>query len=415
MKYALFLFIPLVASFAIAQKSLPPLEDGAVIDEKAAYIQNGPLHIAGHVRIHGITLDIRGPITVASGADLELSDVNLQVSDPPGSPNGTSSLRCEGPARIRIRHSTMTEVGSAHPIWLLRGDLSVDDFQTVNSEFHLDRVRADLANLKIFELEISHSSHVVARNLHLVFLSTHTDENERLTFADIPADRPFSRKLRMGSQAEADLTDTTAQIFLLYVHGSSDVTLERIGRTQLSIAPTCHGTLTLPHGLKGSASKPVIVPTRGASDCPFRFHLSDVNVDTWDVYAGKGANLTITHSVIDELTADGQAKIIVRDSEIYADWLSLSGDAQLHVARSTVGAQRLAGQRPDLATSEVRLTGSSHASFDHVQFDCGIIAAGNSQLSIRNPLTPPRYIRGVDQARVITEPKIAVEDPVKEH
>jgi hypothetical protein len=351
---------------------------------------------------------------VAAGAELELEDANIRVSDPPASANGTSGLRCEGPAKIKIHRSTMTAVGSAHPIWLLQGDVTVDDFQTTNSEFHLDHVQAELENFAIFELEISHSSHVVGRHLRLVFLSTHTGESDKIDFADIPADRPFSQTLRMGSLATADLTDTVAQLFLLYVHGQSDVSLSRIGRAQLAIAPTCRGKLKLPHGRVGSANRPVVVPEPGASDCPFRLRLQEVNADTWDVYAGGEAILTFTDSLIDELTADGHAKLTVRNSEIYADWLSLGGDAQLLVDRSTVGAHRLAAQRPDLATSQVRLNGHSQATFDRVRFDCGVMAADDSTTVIRNPVTSPKYIRRSGHATVKTAPLLPVEDLGKE-
>lgn len=358
------------------------------------------MHISGHVRLRNISLDLRGPVTVAAGADLEFTNVSLHVSDPPGAPNGTSSLRCEGAAKITIRNSSMTEEGSAHPIWMLKGQVTVDGFETVNSEFHLDHVQAELTNFKIFELEISRESHAIGRHLRLVFLSTHTSDDERLEFSDIPADTPFTRKLRMGSGAEAELNDTMAQMFLLYVQGRSEVTLSHIGRAQLSIAPSCHGALTLPHGMTGSAAKPVVVPERGASDCPFRFHLSEVNVDTWDVYAADGADLTFTNSVIDELTANGKSKLTVRDSEVYADWLSLGGEAQLLVERSTVGAQRLAAQRPDLATSEVRLGGHSRAVFNHVKFDCGVFANGDASVAIHDPVTSPKYVRREERATV---------------
>lgn len=388
---------------ACAQKPLPALNDGRVIDEKAEYRQDRPLRIAGHVRLRGITLDLHGPVTVAAGADVEFTDVSIRVSDPAGSANGMSSLHCEGPAKITIRHSSMTEEGSAHPIWMLKGQVTVDGFDTVNSEFHLDHVDAELNNLKIFELEISNASKVVAKHLRLVFLSTHTGDEEHLEFADIPADLPFDRRMRMGSGADADLTDTSAEMFLLYVHGASDVRLNRIGRAQLSISPSCHGKLTLAHGRVGTAAKPLVVPEVGASDCPFRFQLADVNVDTWDVYAQKDADLTFTDSVIDELTADGKAKIAVRDSELYADWLSLGGNAELRVERSTVGAQRLAKQRPDLATSEVRMGGHSRAEFDSVKFDCGIFASGDSSVLIRKAVTPPSYIRREERAKVSEE------------
>jgi hypothetical protein len=400
---------------ALAQKTLPALNDGTVIDEKAEFQHDGPLLIAGRVKLKGISLDLRGAITVAAGADLELDDVTIKVSDPPGAANGASGLRCQGPAKIRIHHSTMNAVESAHPIWWLQGDVAVDDFQTKNAEFHLDHVQAVLDNFTIFELEISHSSHVVARHLRLVFLSTHTGDDDKLEFSDIPADRPFSRKLRMGSQASADLTDTTAQLFLLYVHGKSELTLNRIGRAQLAIAPACHGTLKLPHGLVGSAKSPVIVPEPGASNCPFRLRLSEVNADTWDVYAGGDADLTFTNSVIDELTGNGHAKLTVRDSDIYADWLSLDGEAQLQVDHSTVGAQRLAKERPDLATSQVRVNGHSHATFDHVNFDCGVIALGNSATVIRDSVTAPKYIRRANPATVATNPVLPVENVEKEN
>lgn len=399
---------------ALAEKALPPLTDGTVINQKGTYRQDGPLHIQGHVKMQGIELDLRGPVTVATGSDLEIDDVDLQVSDPPHSANGTSGLHCEGPARISIRNSKMRAVGSAHPIWALQGSFRVDNFSASNAEFHLNRVRAQLTNFSTFELEISHSSDVVAKDLHLVFLSSHTDENENLEFADIPTDRPFTRKLRLGSMAQADLTDTSFQLFLLYVHGKSQVTLSRIGRAQLAMFPDCRGTLTLPHGKVGSSTSPVVIPDPTTSDCPFRFRLADVNADTWDVYAGGEADLTFTNSVMDELTATDHARVSVRNSEVYADWLSLAGSAKLQVENSTVGAQRLAAQRPDLATTQVRLGGHSEASFDHVKFDCGILAAGNSSLVIREPVISPQYIREANQASVSTEPALPIEKSGKE-
>lgn len=415
------LFVKLVPMLALlclaaqAQRPLPPLRDGTVLNEKTTYRQDGPLRIQGHVKLQGIDLDLRGPITIAAGATFELQDVRIQVSDPPHSANGTSALRCEGPATIIIRNSKMTAIGSAHPIWSLQGNVSVDHFETFNSEFHLNHAQASLANFSIFELEISHASHVVANHLRLVFLSTHTDDDEHLEFSDIPADQPFSRKLRMGSHSYADLTDTAAQLFLLYVHGKSEVTLNRIGRAQLAIFPHCRGTLTLPQGMVGSAASPVVIPDANASDCPFRLRLAEVNADTWDVYAGAHADLTFTKSVIDELTADGDAKVSVRDSDVYADWLSWAGDAKLEVKNSTVGAQRLASQRPDLATSQVRLGGHSQATFDHVKFDCGIVAAGTSDLVIRDPVISPKYIRQMDAATVKTEPSLPVDKSGKEN
>lgn len=404
MKYVSLCFLLMLAFPAFGQKTLPDLKDGTVIAEKAEFRHDGPLIISGRVKLKGITLDLRGPITVASGADLELEDVNIKVSDPPASANGTSGLRCDGPAKISIHRSTMIPQESAHPIWQLKGDLVVDDFQTQNSEFHLDHVQAKLENFTIFELEISRSSHVIGRHLQLVFLSTHTGDDDKIEFSDIPADQSFSRKLGMGSLASADLTDTIAHFFLVYVHGGSDVRLTNIGRAQLAVMPACKGTLKLPHGLVGTAKTPVIVPEPGASNCPFRLQLSAVNADTWDVYAGGDADLTFTNSVIDELTGNGHAKLTVHNSEIYADWLSLGGDAELQVDHSTVGALRLTPQRPDLATSEVRLAGRSRAIFDHVKFDCGLVAVDNSTTVMRNSVISPKYIRRTGGATVSNEP-----------
>lgn len=404
MKYIFLVLSLIFADTAFGQKPLPALRDGTVVDEKAEFRHDGPLTISGRVKLKGISLDLRGPITVAAGADLELDDVRIKVSDPPGLPNGSSGLRCEGPAKIQIRRSSMVPEGSAHPIWQLQGDLAVYDFQSKNSEFHLDHVQATLQKFTIFELEISRSSHVVGRHLQLIFLSTHTGDDDKLEFSDIPADQSFSRKLDMGSRASADLTDTTAHFFLVYVHGSSDVRLNKIGRAQLAIMPACKGSLKLPHGLVGTWKAPLIVPEPGASNCPFRLQLSEVNADTWDVYAGGDADLTFTNSVIDELTGNGHARLVVRNSDIYADWLSLGGDANLQVDHSTVGALRLVAKRPDLATSEIRLAGHSHAIFDQTRFDCGVVAADNSTLIIRNSVTSPKYVHQSHQATVSQEP-----------
>lgn len=403
-----------LSGFAVAQKRLPHLVDGTVIDEKGQYRHDGPLHIQGKVTIRGIDLDLRGPITVTAGADLELDHVKIQVSDPPDSSNGASGLRCAGAATIKILHSTLEATGSAHPIWWLQGKVSVRGFRTLNSEFHLDHVHADLTDLSIFELEISRASEVVGKHLRLVFLSTHTGDDEKLEFSDIPTSRSFSRKMRMGSLAQADLSDTSAELFLVYVHGQSDVTLNHIGRAQLAMFPTCRGSLTLPHGMVGSTVSPVIIPDPRASDCPFRFRLADVNADTWDVYAGAGADLKFTNSVIDELNADGNAKISVRDSEVYADWMSLGGAASVKVENSVVGSWRLATQRPDLATSQVRLSGRAEAMFDHVRFDCGVVASGDSNLMVTDSVVPPKYIRQLEKATVKTTPPLSVDNSRKE-
>src|SRR5580704_16134753 len=99
MKFAFLYLLLTLALPAVGQKTLPALKDGTVIDEKAEFRQDGSLLIAGRVRLKGISLDLRGAITVASGADLELEDVHINVSDPTASPNCARGLRYEGPAK----------------------------------------------------------------------------------------------------------------------------------------------------------------------------------------------------------------------------------------------------------------------------------------------------------------------------
>lgn len=390
-----------------AEQLLPPLHDGSIVTGPGSFRHDGPLRITGHVRLRNVTLDLHGAITVASGATFELEHVHLNVFDAPDAQNGASGLKCEGPARITVRSSTMEPAGSAHPMWLLKGDVEVDDFETRNSEFHLDHADAHLHKLRIFELEISRESHVVGDQLALVFLSTHTGDTDHLNVSGIPADKPFTRRLALGSGAIADLRDVTAQLFLVYVHGRSEASLSHMGRVQLAIFPQCKGNLTLPKGHIGSGKASVMVPVAGASDCPFRFTLDDVNVDTWDVYAGGDADLSFTNSRIDELTANGRAKLKVSQSEIYADWLSLAGDAELRVENSTVGALRLASERPDLATSQIRLSGRSYAIFTRVRFDCGIIVRESAHVEIRNPIVAPKYVRKSGSAEVRRYPNLS--------
>ena len=118
-----------------------------------------------------------------------------------------------------------------------------------------------------------------------------------------------------------------------------------------------------------------------------------MNVDTWDVYASGHADLAFTNSKIDELNANGDAKIVVEDSEVYGDWMAAGDNAELIVKRSTVGALRLATSRPDLATSQVRLGGKSHTIFRQVRFDCGIVATGEARVEIEQSTVPPKYVR----------------------
>jgi hypothetical protein len=383
-----------------AQTTLPPLNDGVVVAGPGKYRHDGELRVQGKVTLRNLDIDLRGPIRVAAGSTFELDNVRLTISDPPGAQNGSSGLDCDGPAHIIVRNSTMGPAGSAHPMWRLQGQVEIDNFQTVNSEFHLNHVTASLRQFKIFELEISNASQVKADGLDLVFLSTHSSDDDRLQFADIPADTPFSKRLVMGSQASADLRNTRLQMFLLYVHGQAQAELSHMGRVQLAMFPKCKGTMRLPQGQVGSDQQPVTVPEPGASDCGFRFTLKNVNVDTWDVYASDSADLTFRNSRIDELNANDHAKIDVRDSVVYADWLGIAGNAQVTIENSTVGALSLAKDRPDLATSEIHLSGNSHSSFSGVRFDCGIVARDEAKAEISGATTAPQYVRQSGRAVV---------------
>src|SRR5205085_6853168 len=114
--------------------------------------------------------------------------------------------------------------------------------------------------LKIFELEISHQSRVTAHRLELVFLSTHSSDEDHLRFENIPVDRVFTRTLDLGSGAHAELADARIQFFLLYVHGHTDAALTHMERVQLAISPDCNGTMRLPRGRQGSAAQPAVFP-----------------------------------------------------------------------------------------------------------------------------------------------------------
>ena len=161
----------------------------------------------------------------------------------------------------------------------------------------------------------------------------------------------------------------------------------------------------LPNGQLGSDATPIEIPAGGASDCPFRFTLNHVNVDTWDVYASGKADLTFDRSRIDELVLNEDAKITVRNSELFADWLGVAGNAQLVVSDSTVGALRLAKERPDLATSQIRFSGHSRGVFSEVRFDCGIVAGDGTTVDIDHAVVPPKYIRRTGNAVVRSDKK----------
>jgi len=382
-----------VGSPLFAQMALPSLHDGAVLSGPGDFQHEGELFVQGQITLRNMTLHLHGPIRVATGASLLIQNVHLLISDPVGAPNGASGLRCEGPAHVIIRESTMAPVGSAHPMWLLQGDVDVNGFATTNSEFHLDHVRGQLNELKIFELEISRGSNVTAHGLNLVFLSTHSGEDDHLRFDNISVDRAFTRTLDLGSGAHAQLANARIQFFLLYMHGRSSADLAHMGRVQLALSPDCEGVLHLPKGRLGSTSEPAVFPEPHASNCPFRITLNDVNVDTWDVYAGGKANLTLHDSHIDELIASDRANLTVVKSDVFADWLSVNNDASMTVENSTVGALRLATVRPDLATSQVRVTGRGRATFKRVRFDCGVLAEDDSVVSIAQSVQPPKYVK----------------------
>lgn len=390
----LILLTPLaISNWSIAERPLPSLHDGDVVSGPGTFRHDGELFVQGKVTLRQMTLALHGPIRVAAGAVLEFDDVHLLVSDPEGAPNGTSGLRCEGPAQIVVRRSTMAPVGSAHPMWQLQGNVDVEGFDTSNSEFHLNRVQARLNQFRIFELEISHESRVVAHDLNLVFLSTQSSDDDHLRFANIPVDRSFTQSLQLGSGAFAELNDTRIQFFLLYLHGHSDASLAHMDRVQLAIFPDCSGKLFLTKGRMGSARAPIVFPNSAHSDCPFHIALNDVNVDTWDVYAAGHARLVLEDSQIDELVASDHAEIDVRDSDLYADWLEISDGASIHVENSTVGALRLASRRADLATSQIRVSGHGRASFSRIRFDCGIVAGDEAAVTISNAVTKPTYMR----------------------
>ena len=386
---------------ARAQTTLPTPHDGLVV-ENGSYRHDGLLSVQGKVTFRHLKLELHGPIDLAQGASLELDDVTLNIADPPGAANGVSGLRCDGPAHIMVRDSTMQPLGSAHPMWNVRGEIEIQNFKTVNSELHLDHARARLDGLDIFELEISHQSQVVAHGLNLIFLSTHSSNDDRLSFARIPVDRRFTRTLNMGSGAHAELHDVQLQIFLLYLHGHAQASLAHLDRIQLALFPDCQGTLRLPHGRMGTTARPAEFPVPVASNCPFHLTLNDVNVDTWDVYAGGHASLTLEDSLIDELILNSHASITVRNSSLYADWLGIGDDARLNVEDSTVGALRLAAERPDLATSEIHVGGRGEARFTGVRFDCGLVASDQARVRIERPVARLKYTRQSGNAEIKT-------------
>jgi hypothetical protein len=77
--------------------------------------------------------------------------------------------------------------------------------------------------------------------------------------------------------------------------------------------------------------------------------------------------------------------------------------ARMTVEDSAVGALRLAAKRPDLATSQVRVSGHGQLTFSRVRFDCGIVAADDSLVEILRPLKAPAYVRHSGRATIRTD------------
>src|ERR1044071_9633350 len=143
-----------------AEKPVPALVNGTVVSGPGHFTHDGTLTVQRKVLLSDLDLDVRGPIRVAAGSTLELDNVHLFISYPPKSRNGASGLDCDGPITFKVRNSSMVPVGSAHPMWRLRGRVEIDNFETRNSEFHLNQVNGKLDHLNIFELEVSNGSHV---------------------------------------------------------------------------------------------------------------------------------------------------------------------------------------------------------------------------------------------------------------
>ncbi len=131
-----------------AEEPLPPLHDGVVITGPGQFEQLTELKIHGKVTLKNLVLDLKAPVVLSAGATLVLEEVQISISDAAGTANGSSGLRCDGPAHIVIRNSTMAPAGSAHPIWMIKGKVDVENFQTENSEFHLDHVRGKIEQAK---------------------------------------------------------------------------------------------------------------------------------------------------------------------------------------------------------------------------------------------------------------------------
>jgi hypothetical protein len=390
-------------------RPLPPLRDGAVISGPGAFVQAGDLTMEGAVTLRDLTLHLTGRTRVREGAHLTLQGVHLVVSDPPGAPNGTSSLLCEGPARLHVAGCSLRAVGAAHPMWWWQGHVEMRRFATYNAELHLRHAEAILEDTRYFELDISEGSAVQARRCSAVFLSTRTAQDERIHLAGIPARRPFSARLSLGGGSSATWDDSSLEIFLIYIYGATQAHLERVERAQIALVlGDGRGAYRLPRGLLGTPDAPYVVPDQGAAATGGpRVRLVEVGVDTWDVYlsGGPGTRYSFQDSRIDEMVVGGQAQAEVAGSLLYADWLVVRDDARLWVRDSTVGALDLAEAelRPDLATSQVKVDGTARARFERVRFDCDIHAAGTSTVELVQTRAEPRSLATSEGARIIAQ------------
>jgi hypothetical protein len=396
---------PITESDPGTLRPLPPLTDGVTVVGPGAYSFSGELTVAGTVTLRDLTLYLTGPAQVRAGAQFTLDRVHLVIADPPGSPNGTSRLTCDGPAHLIVSDSSLRPSGAAHPIWRWQGSVEMRRFQTHNAELRLSQTEAILEDTHYFELEISGGSNVRASRVSVVFLSTRNGPDEDLTFAQIPAARAFSSHLALGEGSSAAWDDSRLEILLVYLRGTARALFERVERTQIAfMLEGGSGTYRLPRGRLGTAAAPYRVPSPGdgVAGGP-GVTLIDTGVDTWDAYisGGPGTRYRFVESVIDELIVRGSAEVQVERSLLYADWLKLQDDAVLEVNDSTVGALSLAPERPDLATSQVALDGRARGHFHRVRFDCGILAREDSVVTLEEAVAPPLGMTAVDRARIV--------------
>ena len=70
-----------------------------MINAKTKFRHDGPLSIASKVKLKEISLDLRGPTTLAPGADLELDILHMLAScqRAPGADKGRPAMEKSGP------------------------------------------------------------------------------------------------------------------------------------------------------------------------------------------------------------------------------------------------------------------------------------------------------------------------------